>query len=754
MRNNRRGQLTIFIIIGIALLFSTALILYIRQNLVQYKPPVEVTTEQVPTELQPLQQYVTDCIRLTALEGLRKAGMQGGYIDTSKIVVNQQDATSGQGILFAPESDLKVPYWYYMKDPNSCQENCEFASEQPPLYRSGGQGRSVEEQMDKYVNERLAICLADFAPFKSQMQIQAGAVRALTTIAKTDVFEQVTFPLTITLPGRSEKLSQFVVKIPLNLGKLYDLAAELTRRESQKNFLEFLAINLIDSYSSPDSDHLPPLADTTFFRGSQVTWQQRNVKSKIEELLMTYTPALQVVGTANFKGNLYQGSDQFTQGIYSFFILSNLSQPYQANAEFTYLGWWPTYLHVTPSSGELIKPTSASGFHELLSFFGITQYKFAYDVSYPMLITLTDPAALDGEGYTFQFALESNVRNNAPLKSNVQEISVSGRSRSTLACESFNHNSGNITIDVSDSMTGVAVSNALIYFGLGSDVCFIGETSITNGKGILESRMPVGVGSLIISKEGYLSKTIPFGTVLDENQALSVVLDPIVDIDLSLKRLPFSIRACNVSVNLYNITSDFLGGALAAYNGIRSGGAGRVDLNCQWGPYTSKPDLEPTQSAVVSFVRTPETDGQEQFVTVVEMKGSGNRTQKVQLTPGKYQITGSLFDNQLTVIPEEQTCHQADSIWGFFGAQDCDTIDAVTFPTFPKGGVSIPSFTIDATTLKNSREIVVTLIEVPSGYVRDPNTGATNMKHSDMEQMGKVEEYSSNYATLVEPQFR
>ena len=87
---NRRGQLTIFIIIGIVLLFSAALITFIRQSVVLYKPPVEVA-ETVATELQPIQKYVTECLEIVAKEGIRKAGMQGGYIDTSKFIVNERE---------------------------------------------------------------------------------------------------------------------------------------------------------------------------------------------------------------------------------------------------------------------------------------------------------------------------------------------------------------------------------------------------------------------------------------------------------------------------------------------------------------------------------------------------------------------------------------------------------------------------------------------------------------------------------------
>ena len=108
---NKKGQLTIFIIVGIFLLFSAALIIYIRQAVTEYKPPVEIALEVVPTELQPLQKFVTECIQSTATDAIRTAGMQGGYVDASNIAVNDRDPTSGEGVKLSTGSELNIPYW-------------------------------------------------------------------------------------------------------------------------------------------------------------------------------------------------------------------------------------------------------------------------------------------------------------------------------------------------------------------------------------------------------------------------------------------------------------------------------------------------------------------------------------------------------------------------------------------------------------------------------------------------------------------
>jgi len=738
----KKAQLTIFIIIGIVLLFSAATILYIKQSITQYKPPIE-SIEQVSAELQPIQNYVTECLDMIAKEAIRKAGTQGGYLDVSNILFNDADPTSGEGISMSPGSEIKIPYWYYMKSANNCEEKCVFASKQPSLYRKTGFGNSIEEQIDKYIEQKLSSCTREFTSFEAQgFDVQESSIKAITTITKTNVFVQLNYPLTIIREGVSEKISKFTVRIPINLGKFYDLAAELTQKEISTSFLGFMAINLIDVYSGTDENKLPPLVDYVFGKPSKEMWLHRDVKSKLEELLMIYTSALQATGTDNFKGNYYEGTDQFAEGLYSLFILP-LNNTHQSNAEFTYLSWWPTYLKVTPSEGELIKPDSAANFDSIISSFGINVFKFSYDVSYPVLITLSDSESMDGEGFVFQFALESNIRNNRQIQSDTSLISYSGRPAQTLVCDIDNYNSNNVTVEVIDSLTKKPVEGAAVYFSFGNEACFIGETKLSdfdlsnnkitgaaindiNKKAILKSKMPVGIGALVISKDGYITKTVLFATSLTEKKKILIELDRFIDIDVSLARIPV-FKKCNIN----------------------------AAKNCNW--QLSPPaisGIEPTQSAIISLIRIPENNAQEQFIATTEFSGIGNRTKKIRLVPGNYQVLGSLFDNQKVIIPEDEVCYPDDwyDSWGL-GKKKCEIIPLIEFNMFPKGGIMINSFKIDAQSLGNNKELVVNLISTPDGYLRNVG-GITNLEHKDLEQSGNIERYSRDYFEIIKPIFK
>ncbi|HME87274.1 MAG TPA: hypothetical protein VKE88_02580, partial [Candidatus Nanoarchaeia archaeon] len=721
---------------------------------------------------------VSNCIDQIAQEAIRKLAMQGGYIDATKVVVNEMNPTQGQGLYMSPGSDIVVPYWYYMKSPNDCTANCEFETRQPPLYRRAGTGNSIEDQIDMYVEQKLSTCIGDFSPFEGQFEIKQNTIDAITTVAKTEVFVQTTYPISITLPdGRISQMSKFTNRIPVNLGKFYDLAAELTTKEIQTTYLSSFMINTVSSYTGIDENALPPLAEFSFDPHGQKSWLQSNVRSKIEELLMIYSPALQATGTSNFKGNLYSGDNELASGLYDFFILP-LNQTYKANAEFSYLAWWPTYLKITPSDGEFIKPDSISGVDSVLSALGLNQYKFAYDVSFPVLVSLSDEDAFGGQGFTFQFALESNTRNNAPIKGDTSLISFSGREGRSLACNPEQFNSGNITVDVSDSVSEKPVEDVLVYYSFGREACLIGVTTLTNGKATLVSPMPVGIGSLVFVHDDYLSKTIKFSTAVSEKQELSVVLDPYLDFDVSFARLqtillvPHS-QCDELKASEEQIEQNCNGPVrytvplYTNYCYQRTYCKSNTDEFCTYldskdlksicGKWLPRPPvvegLEPTQNLVVSMSRVQENEAQEEFVVSFEVKGNDTETQKIRLVPGTYSIDATLFNNQRIIIPAKEECYP-DDFWDSIGIGEkkCETIPAVTFEKFPQGGLTVSSVLINQSDLKDKTNMKIVILEMPSLFKRD-SSGVTDLRHADLKVFGNIEKYSADYASSLRLKF-
>jgi len=116
---SRKGQVTIFIIIGIIILFAFAGILYLTRTTTseQVKGQEEVLIATVPQEFQSIQTYTENCINEIATQGLIILGQQGGYIYPEvEGTYSAADPTNSDGLVL---ESLKIPYWRYNSKPNS-----------------------------------------------------------------------------------------------------------------------------------------------------------------------------------------------------------------------------------------------------------------------------------------------------------------------------------------------------------------------------------------------------------------------------------------------------------------------------------------------------------------------------------------------------------------------------------------------------------------------------------------------------------
>src|SRR3989338_119683 len=98
---SRKAQATMFIVLGLIVLFSILLFIQYRSAIVKLR--------SAPEEINPLQRYVEDCMDSVARKGISLLSNQGGYIYLPLSI--ESDASryyspDGQGI-------LKIPLWFY-----------------------------------------------------------------------------------------------------------------------------------------------------------------------------------------------------------------------------------------------------------------------------------------------------------------------------------------------------------------------------------------------------------------------------------------------------------------------------------------------------------------------------------------------------------------------------------------------------------------------------------------------------------------
>lgn len=178
----KRGQITVFIIVGIVILVILALFLFIRGEK-EIEMPEEIDTTSVKN-------FVSSCLAITGKEAAVYTGKLGGYY-------------------VVPE-----PYVVYENSlvPVYCDEG---VNKTPAKER-------IEQEISAYVDNNLIACINDFSNFPG-MKIEAGDISTKTTITQNGLLFELTYPLLI---NEKQSLDLFTKEVPIELGKIYSVVNE------------------------------------------------------------------------------------------------------------------------------------------------------------------------------------------------------------------------------------------------------------------------------------------------------------------------------------------------------------------------------------------------------------------------------------------------------------------------------------------------------------------------------------------------
>lgn len=719
---NKRGQVTIFIIIGIIILFASAAIIYMTKTVSTQKitEAKEPSIASVPLQFQPIKIYTEDCLSQVGKQGLLVLGEQGGYIYPDLMgKFSDSKATDSEGI---DMGSLKVPYWHYNMNPNVNPEVV-YSSLKPKLYFSEDKEMSVEAQLRRFVNEKIDSCLNGYNAFEKEgfTVENTGAREVVATVGENNVNFLLTMPLKVVKDKSSNEMEQFYVKVPLQLKKYYETASEINTVEQNYSFLERQTLDLLATYSGVDMNKLPPMEGVTFERVPKAMWATADVKANVKQLLVSQVPLIRYYGSENFYRFEYKKDNQ---------VVADLSELYQKNYDntilplesgkglninFDYFGWEP-YFDVNDKGGVLSASTEGINY-QVLQFY-TNHYFTVYDLSYPVLVTLHDSKAFNGEGYNFVFAMEANVRNNQIIKTGYVQPAPLVSAVKSMVCDPAKRNTQLVKTVVVDSNSLKPLEAVQIGFSVPQqDDCMMGLTD-SNGK--LETKYPAvygGVGSYI--KEGYLSSFYPIDTYKFKNSkaiigfaAVSGLKEKVVPlykyktikVSVKKKMLEKCVGETSVEVNSGAVAAAATTGVLgAAWYGSHLGKLNE-DAKCfskgifgvgeTVQVYSYNPQLlDRTHSWIFSDVTRPLQENEngniilkrvadfnpnvlsDEFTTAISV--NGNETKEVDLVPGIYEVTGLLTRNENLVIPTEERCSE-----GVMEAIACTDLDGCcsTFP--------------------------------------------------------------------------
>jgi len=475
--NNSKSQAAIFLIISLIIILSGLLYFFYQRQ------AVEGEVDVVQPQIVPVKDYVENCIKSVAEDGLTTIGLSGGYINIPQNINNDPRA-----YLAAFAAGFRIPYWWH--------EGIEAIPTEG----------FIRQQLESHIKSELKSCVNNFEPFSGIFEINELKEPVINVqFNEEDVSVSLKYPLEIIAKQGDFKAlrEKFSYTSPIRFRKVYELAKLIMERQNKDYFLERRTIDLY----SMDVDI--PTTDVEANCKTK-TWQLRSIKEKLQNLLRINIPYIRVKGTS-YNPNLYvpnpKGKNTYAEtyfGSHYVWDIGNDEKKYSSmKVAFAHEGW-PMEIYARPSENGILRSNAQKG-TDMLSFFCLQIWHFTYDIKYPVIATIFDQATEKNKAYQFSFAFKVDIDHNTPNRA-ARGTTLFETEPDLFSDEYCNAVQNEITIFTVDNATGDDLKNVGLTFACGRYYCDAGSSdwlSLGAAAGMTK-RLPYCVNGIIKgSKEGY-----------------------------------------------------------------------------------------------------------------------------------------------------------------------------------------------------------------------------------------------------------
>ncbi|MGV8169143.1 MAG: hypothetical protein ACP5N3_03750 [Candidatus Nanoarchaeia archaeon] len=544
--NNKKGQVTLFIILGIIIIIIIGVAMFlIAQHKKQLPNPYEVNYD---AKLAPLYNDVVFCMNSLGKEAAQKIGAGGGYLDTDPELYNYNLplAYSNNALEIFPESGMVIPYWFHIQGAPDCKV-CPVEYNIPVL--EGSTGRSIQNQMETYVEKNLINCLDNFSAHKADMNIEYSSLPVCKVEFRdenTVILVNWTLAVEFSDGTKSDSLKFYSTTLDVRLKKMYEFSKSILFQMelmTDHRAMEDFTKDIISVYSFGTKDALiPPAAGPTLLEVSAPKiWLRSNVEEILKRGISETIPFVQVKGTKD--SFVLFTEDPIEDNFYSKFqntVYYDSEFSSQVRVRFNYYGmWWPLYVSVGPTHSEVIMPET-NAIDLWLIRLGTSKYRFYYDVTYPVLVTLEDDAAFRGEGFLFQFPYEVNIRSNKPYSNDTIDLNEVYPEMTGGEDLGYEQRTVPITLNVINGYNGLPMPDIDVNYLCINNKYIVGTSAMYNGNALIESLLsPCLNGALTVSSIGYSESLVNVDAVVDNPLVLDYKVYPEKNVTLEVKKRLF-----------------------------------------------------------------------------------------------------------------------------------------------------------------------------------------------------------------------
>ncbi len=505
----KKGQITVFIILGIVLIISVFFFFFIREKTATFTPDIIV-----PPEVAPVKKYVDACVTDVAENGLNIMGMQGGFIDLpDKIARNPASYLSVD-----PYAIIRIPYWQYKTE-----------YRMPSL-------EYMRQDLEDYINSNITSCATRLDVFGDDFDIKAGKFETKVNFLDNEVVVEFKYPLSIVEKkgGKKVELENFLIRVPVRIKRVYELANLTMTAENDYAYFENITIDLM----SIDPEF--PFTGLEF--GCEPKrWYVQDLKEKLQLMLFYHVPSIRIENTDyapfNNPREDYEYFRKYTtekviegdlpkrqppEDAYEYFhmLLDVQNKDPTLKMKFVYQPEWGMDFMAYPSSGGRLSSRTMKGVSKYLSFMCINTYHYTYDIAYPVEAMIYDPLSMEGRGYTFKFAFPVMISENAPNRAGIFWRSFDGADYDTEFCysETGDKQYRLIAKGMHNGFDNMEIPGVNLSYICVNKRCSLGTTDVTDGRYMLKTYMPLACGNptIVAEKEGYLESRAQLDSSEDE----------------------------------------------------------------------------------------------------------------------------------------------------------------------------------------------------------------------------------------------
>lgn len=503
----KRGQVTIFIIIGIIILIVALLGIAFREQIAR------TISRLLYPEAEPLRVFIERCADITGERAIELASRQGGYTQ-----IPGRLALSFDGFLPPPPSPVQVPMWWY--------KGVSYVPAE----------QQMEQQLSGYIEENLDECLDDFNAFAQFDVIEKGNLTVETDIHENDVRFIVNYPLLVRPKGANNtiQLDRFYRIADKPLGKLHELASSIMELENREGFIENITMDIIAVADGADDSPYFPYEGFDIRCGVGKRWSEQ----------FQLIPDLQNMLHYNLNYIIFKGTNYIDPGYEYFrdqysFRASDKDYP-NVQVKILYNKYWGMELDVQPSDGDIVE-----GMDLEIPILGacIKVFHHRYDIQYPVMFQLLDLET----GLIFNFATPIIIEKNLPKRyispfTQRFEYRVSNEDYCADRVEER-------TVVARDKVTGEALEDVSIGYECVGFSCDLGETAVPTFDGIplygatasLTTRFPVCLnGFLVARKDGYLENVSQYTSGPGYGSPPAIMMTPLIKLNISARIIEIS----------------------------------------------------------------------------------------------------------------------------------------------------------------------------------------------------------------------